>query len=90
MLIPVNEDFIYKELCKLNPSKSTGTDNIPARFVKDAASVFKKNLLNFQLRKMLFQKIREARLVAIDLSVCCLLYQKSWKELFIHNWNITL
>ena len=31
MLIPVNEDFIYKELCKLNPSKSTGTDNIPAR-----------------------------------------------------------
>ena len=42
MLIPVNDDFIYKELCKLNPSKSTGTDNIPARFVKDAASVFKK------------------------------------------------
>ena len=42
MLIPVNEDFIYKELCKLNPAKSTGTDNIPARFVKDAASVFKK------------------------------------------------
>ena len=42
MLIPVNEDFIYKELCKLNPSKSTGTDNVPARFVKDAVSVFKK------------------------------------------------
>ena len=32
MLRPVIEDFIvymYKELCKLNPSKSTGTDNIP-------------------------------------------------------------
>ena len=28
MLIRVNEDFIDKELCKLNPSKSTGTDNI--------------------------------------------------------------
>ena len=42
ILIPVNKDFIYKELCKLNPSKSTGTDNIAARFVKDAASVLKK------------------------------------------------
>ena len=31
MLIPVSEDFIYKELCKSNPSKSTGTDNIPVR-----------------------------------------------------------
>ena len=61
MLIPVNEDFIYKELCKLNPSKSTGADSLPARFVKDAASVFKKNisdiLLTFQLIKMWFQKI---------------------------------
>ena len=39
---PVIEDFIYKELCKLNPSKSSGPDNIPARFVKDAASVLTK------------------------------------------------
>ena len=31
MLILVNEEFIYKELCKLNHSKSTVTDNIPAR-----------------------------------------------------------
>ena len=32
MLILKNEEFIYKELCKLNPSKSTETDiTIPAR-----------------------------------------------------------
>ena len=46
MLVSVSEDFIYKELCKLNPSKSTGTDNIPARFVKDAASVLTKPILH--------------------------------------------
>ena len=28
--------------------------------------------------------------VTIDLPVCCLLYQKSWKGLFIHSWKITL
>ena len=49
MLIPVNEDFIYEELCKLNPAKSTGTDNIPARFVKDAASVFKKPIMHYNI-----------------------------------------
>ena len=46
ILAPVSEDFIYRELCKLNPSKSTGTDNIPARFVKDAASVLTKPILH--------------------------------------------
>ena len=45
-MIPVGEKFIYKELCKLNPSKSTGTDKIPARFVKDAASVLTKPILH--------------------------------------------
>ena len=44
MLTPVNDNFIYKELCKLSPSKSTGTDNIPAQFVKDAASVLTKKI----------------------------------------------
>ena len=31
---PVSEEFIYKELCHLNSFKSTGLDDIPARFVK--------------------------------------------------------
>ena len=59
MLFPVNEDFIYKELCKLNPYKSTGTDNIPARFVKDAASVFKKHIghiINHSIEKNIVPK----------------------------------
>ena len=46
VLAPVSEDFIYKELCKFNPSKSTGTDNIPARLEKDAASVLTKPIVH--------------------------------------------
>ena len=34
--------YIYKELCNLNPYKSTGIDNIPARFIKDGASELTK------------------------------------------------
>ena len=68
-LTPVNEDFIYKELCKLNPSKSTGTDNIPARFVKDAASVFKKpigHIINFSIEKNVVPKdLKNARVVPL-------------------------
>ena len=30
----------------LSPSKSTGTDNIPARFVKDAASILAQPILH--------------------------------------------
>ena len=41
-LTPVTKDFTYKKLCRLNPSKGTGTDHIPVRFVKDAASVLTK------------------------------------------------
>jgi len=37
----VSENFVYKELCSLNTSKSTGLDDIPARFLKDAAPVVK-------------------------------------------------
>ena len=37
----VTEDFVYKELCSLNISKSTGLDGIPARFLKDAAPILK-------------------------------------------------
>ena len=32
-LHPVSEDFIFKELVNVNPTKSTGLDDIPARFV---------------------------------------------------------
>jgi len=37
----VSETYIYKELCKLNCSKSTGLDDIPAKFLKDAAPFLK-------------------------------------------------
>ena len=32
---------MYKELLKINPSKITGLDEIPARFIRDGASVLK-------------------------------------------------
>ena len=41
----VSEDFVYKELCKLDCFKSTGLDNIPARFLKDAASFLKIHVI---------------------------------------------
>ena len=37
----VTEDFVYKELCSLNISKSMGLDGIPAKFLKDAAPILK-------------------------------------------------
>ena len=35
----LSEDFIFKELVNVNPTKSTGLDDIPARFIKDGAIV---------------------------------------------------
>ena len=36
-LSPVSSDFILKELSSLKPNKSTGLDEIPARFLRDGA-----------------------------------------------------
>ena len=35
----MSEEFVYKELSSLNVSKSTGLDDLPARFIRDGASV---------------------------------------------------
>ena len=40
----VSSDFVYKQLCALNPSKSTGLDDIPARLLRDAAVANKDHL----------------------------------------------
>ena len=37
----VTENFVYNELRKLNPNKSTGLDGINARFLKDGATELK-------------------------------------------------
>ena len=37
----VSEEFVLKELLKLNPTKSTGIDGIKPRFLKDGARVIK-------------------------------------------------
>ena len=37
----VSEEFIYKELCNLNPNKSMGIDGIKPKFLKDGADVIK-------------------------------------------------
>ena len=105
MLVSVSEDFIYKELCKFNPSKSAGTDNIPARFVKDAASVLTKpilHIINLSIEQnSVPNDLKSARVVPLfkknkrcDVGnyrpVCYRLCLKSWKGLFIHNWKIIL
>ena len=38
----ISEDLVYKELCGINVSKSTGLDEIPGRFIKDGATLLKK------------------------------------------------
>ena len=40
-LSPITEEFIFNELCNLNVNKSTGPDNVPARFLKDGATELK-------------------------------------------------
>ena len=37
----VGEEFIERELLQLNPNKSTGLDNIPARFLRDGSTILK-------------------------------------------------
>ena len=64
-----SEDCIYKELYKSNPTKSTGTDNIPARFVKDAASILNKpilHIINFSIENNVVPKdLKNARIVPL-------------------------
>ncbi len=43
-LAPISSDFVYKQLCQLNPTKSTGLDDIPARFLRDGAIAIKDHL----------------------------------------------
>ena len=38
----VSVQFVYKELLKLNPHKSTGIDNIQSKFLKDGANEIKR------------------------------------------------
>ena len=55
--------------CALNPSKSTGTDSIPSRFKKDAASVFKKpigHVINLSIEKNVVpEDLKAARVVPL-------------------------
>ncbi|XP_071941144.1 uncharacterized protein [Antedon mediterranea] len=39
VLQTISNDFVLDQLNSLNPSKSTGLDNIPARFLKDGANI---------------------------------------------------
>ena len=37
----ISEQFVYKEILNLNPAKSTGLDDISARFIRDGATILK-------------------------------------------------
>ena len=41
ILDQVTDNFVNSELCRLNPKKSYGIDDIQAKFIKDAASEIK-------------------------------------------------
>lgn len=53
-LSPVSTDFVLDLLCSLQLSKSTGLDNIPAKFLCDGASVLKDpitHIINLSITK---------------------------------------
>ena len=52
-LQPVSEEFIYRELRKLNVNKSTGLDNIPAKFLKDGAFFIKEPITHIVNKSIL-------------------------------------
>lgn len=43
-LVTVSVDFVFKELRSLNPNKSTGLDEIPAKFLREGADALKDKL----------------------------------------------
>ena len=52
ILTPVTREFVFKELDNLDVNKSTGPDGIPARFLKDGASIIADpitNIVNFSI-----------------------------------------
>ena len=61
----VSEEFVFKELTKLNPYKSTGLDNISAKFLKDGASIVKcplTHIVNLSLSSHIVPKeFKQAR-----------------------------
>ena len=53
VLKEVSEDYIFKELQNLKGNKGTGIDQMPARFIKDAACVIKRpitHIVNLSIR----------------------------------------
>ena len=51
-IFKVTEEFVYKELCKLNVTKSTGIDGFKPKFLKDGADVIKSavtHIINLSL-----------------------------------------
>ena len=49
----ISEEFVYKELCNLDPTKSTGIDGIKPLFLKDGAEVIKSavtHLINLSIK----------------------------------------
>lgn len=59
----VTTDFVLEEILKLNSNKSTGLDNIPARFLKDAAEVVQfplTHIINLSIRNEIFPDAMKA------------------------------
>ena len=69
MLQPVTENFVFKELKCLNVTKSTGLDNISARFFKDGAPVLKTPItaiINQSIQSGIVpDEMKEARVIPI-------------------------
>ena len=52
----ISEEFVYKELCNLDPTKSTGIDGIKPLFLKDGAEVITSavtHLINLSIKSQI-------------------------------------
>ena len=101
-LTSINEDFILKEVCKLNSCKGNGSDRLdPLKmhllFWQSQSlilSIFRsKPVLYHVLWKMqeLFpclRRIRDLMSVTIRLLVFFLLFLKFWKKLCMFTWRV--
>ena len=66
---PVTEDYIYRLLRKLDRGKSTGLDDLPAKFIVDSAEVTKQSvthIVNLSITSsQVPRELKSARVVPI-------------------------
>ena len=96
----VSNESVLKKLKALNPSKATGHDNIPARFLKDSAEIISPqitHIINLSIKQGTFPQIfkiarvtplykKGSKLLATtDLFPYSVPFPRLWKESYMNK-----